>query len=230
MTTPEPLTPEEGEKSPDYNRGWADGQASALDACQPVIDSLQATIDALRTPTPAGPGLREALDAMERDIRFLVGDVDDIWVTWARVRAALATTPESGEHCQSCARAYPLGGWWHAPDDLWERVTGESRGGGLRCPDCFGREAEAKGITLVWSVVDAATPDTLDASWAEAEAALPKGWGIALSSDADSPDRYRAHAGRVAFQWPPRIVGPEYKPTPAAALRALAARLREDRS
>jgi hypothetical protein len=30
-----------------YNRGWADGNASALDACNPVIDSAQTTIERL---------------------------------------------------------------------------------------------------------------------------------------------------------------------------------------
>jgi hypothetical protein len=54
--TPEPLTPEPSDRSPDYNRGWADGQASALDACQPVIDGLQAALRAA-TPDPAELGL-----------------------------------------------------------------------------------------------------------------------------------------------------------------------------
>ena len=67
-----------------------------------------------------------------------------------RFRASQTPATTEGEHCQSCGRTYPLGGWWHAPDDLWRRVTGREEG--LRCPDCFGREADAKGITLVWSV------------------------------------------------------------------------------
>lgn len=72
-------------------------------------------------------------------------------------------------------------------------------------------------------------PDApLDVAWREVEAALPEGWGIALSSDADPPDRYRSTAGRIEFQWPMRIVGPFYAETPVAALRALRAALSED--
>lgn len=74
-------------------------------------------------------------------------------------RLGAADEPTSGnrlmsgrrtEHCQSCGRAYPMGGWWHAPDALWFKVTGQRNG--LRCPDCFGAEAEAKGLVLRWTV------------------------------------------------------------------------------
>ena len=43
---PEPLDDEERA----YNRGWADGNASALDACNPIIEQLQT---ALRVATNA---------------------------------------------------------------------------------------------------------------------------------------------------------------------------------
>lgn len=59
--------------------------------------------------------------------------------------------PLEGEHCQDCGRVYDLMGWWMAPDDLWEKVTGK-RYGGLFCPDCFGKRAAAKGLHLRWSV------------------------------------------------------------------------------
>jgi hypothetical protein len=40
--------------SAEYNRGWADGQASALDACQPIIDGLQAALAARSEPGAEG--------------------------------------------------------------------------------------------------------------------------------------------------------------------------------
>jgi hypothetical protein len=34
--------------SKEYNRGWADGQAAGLDACQPIINKLQVLLEELR--------------------------------------------------------------------------------------------------------------------------------------------------------------------------------------
>ena len=34
-------TPTGGERSPEYNRGWAEGHSTAMDDCNPVIDRLQ---------------------------------------------------------------------------------------------------------------------------------------------------------------------------------------------
>ncbi len=42
-----PSTPQTDEERA-YNRGWADGNASALDACNPIIRDLQARLGALR--------------------------------------------------------------------------------------------------------------------------------------------------------------------------------------
>ena len=74
-------------------------------------------------------------------------------------------------------------------------------------------------------------PDSLDASWAEAEAAQPEGWFIGVESgwpiSAEQPDGYRAVASRDQTYL---FDGPSASgegPTPAAALRALAAKLRE---
>ena len=73
-----------------------------------------------------------------------------------------------------------------------------------------------------------ASTDSLDAAWAEAEAALPEGWAIvSIFATSSAPWEWRAFAGLT--------VNPESDdpfmswaegPTPAAALRALAARLR----
>ena len=66
-------------------------------------------------------------------------------------------------------------------------------------------------------------PESLDAAWAEAEAVLPeRGWWLSLSRDTAGP--YRATATDLTFR---RGLLAEEATTPAAALRALAAKLRE---
>jgi hypothetical protein len=67
-------------------------------------------------------------------------------------------------------------------------------------------------------------PDSLDAAWAEAEAALPEGWALQVAKDR-ADGQAEAMAGPIEFSWPPHVVR-VFGPTPAAALRALAAKLR----
>lgn len=74
--------------------------------------------------------------------------------------------------------------------------------------------------------IASALPGTLDAAWAEVEAALPEGWHVfevVKQSDAS----WLAVAGRRDYLWN----GPNSEagsgPTPAAALLALAEKLRE---
>jgi hypothetical protein len=74
----------------------------------------------------------------------------------------------------------------------------------------------------------------LDVAWAEAEAALPEGWRASLNSHPRSMDlaqRYVAVARPIYSDWsegsPPDPIR-LWADTPAAALRALAARLREE--
>jgi len=52
---------------------------------------------------------------------------------------------EIGEHCQDCGRKFPL---WRAPDDLYAEAHGSLHG--ILCPACFGRQAKAKGITVMF--------------------------------------------------------------------------------
>ena len=71
---------------------------------------------------------------------------------------------------------------------------------------------------------------SLDAAWADAEAALPEGWCLRVESDVDVDETdYVAAAGPNAtagsVPWDTFGVGP----TPAAALRWLAAKLRDAR-
>ena len=80
--------------------------------------------------------------------------------------------------------------------------------------------------------------DSLDAAWAEAEAALPEGWtlgGVQRSNQRGQTKR-QAYistawggilAGQTAVLATPRGRRIAYGDTPAAALRALAAKLRE---
>jgi hypothetical protein len=55
-----------------------------------------------------------------------------------------------GERCQSCGRPYER--VWAATNALWNAVVGGSAG--LRCPECFDREARADGFSPYWAVAD----------------------------------------------------------------------------
>jgi hypothetical protein len=86
------------------------------------------------------------------------------------------------------------------------------------CADVYGHEEQIAAVVA----------DSLDAAWAEAEAALPEGAYLVLSDD----PRYTAEATREGYHhpaigwvgvWTMEATGP----TPTAALRALAAKLRE---
>jgi hypothetical protein len=81
-------------------------------------------------------------------------------------------------------------------------------------------------------------PDSLDAAWAEAEAALPEGWTLSGVHRSGQRGQTKRQA-YIAAAWGGRLLGqsvapsPEkgrriaYADSPAAALRALAKRLRE---
>jgi hypothetical protein len=83
---------------------------------------------------------------------------------------------------------------------------------------------------------------SLDAAWAEVEAALPEGWAIGTLTRNSARGRTKDQAWWCSANGSPAIVGARsdrrhpwppghrkvaYGPTPAAALRALAAKLRE---
>lgn len=50
------------------------------------------------------------------------------------------------EFCHDCGVRQPL--VWRAADDLWLEVMGDP--GGVVCPVCFTRRADALGISLDW--------------------------------------------------------------------------------
>lgn len=111
-----------------------------------------------------------------------------------------------------------LTGWWipegeGIPLEVWERIRDE-------LPDAIAAGKAVVmvgGITLRWYPA----PDSLDAAWAEARAVAPEGTAIEL---------FGPVGGRYAAQihgdhWlPGRSAGGD---TPAAALRALTAKLRD---
>lgn len=68
--------------------------------------------------------------------------------------------------------------------------------------------------------------DSLDAALAEAVAALPEGWGISVSRQPGQSD-WSAMAGPNTWDLYGGSEATGYGPTPAAALRALTAKLRE---
>lgn len=61
-----------------------------------------------------------------------------------------------GERCRSCGKRYLT--CWQANGDLWAKVTGKSDGSGLRCIECFEKEARAKGLILYWSCAEGEFP------------------------------------------------------------------------
>jgi hypothetical protein len=82
------------------------------------------------------------------------------------------------------------------------------------------RDIENEGYRIVRA-------DSLDAAWADAEAALPEGWRI-KSLSMDAPPAWQAWAGATPEEAPGVDEWEaETGSTPAAALRALAERLRE---
>lgn len=60
------------------------------------------------------------------------------------------------EICEGCGRRVMAhtGSWWHAPDELWERVRGANKPAGSPCPTCFTKEAERAGIHIYWQPVE----------------------------------------------------------------------------
>ena len=86
-----------------------------------------------------------------------------------------------------------------------------------------------EGVTLRWQPA----PDSLDAAWAEAEAAMPAGWfGPAIG-----PTKTWSGVEAPETKWSASVSGPTpndrriaVAATPATALRALASALRERQS
>jgi hypothetical protein len=58
-----------------------------------------------------------------------------------------------GHETEICA--YCGGGvdavWWCPDNKLWERLTGESDGGGVSCMRCFERRAREQNVFLKWT-------------------------------------------------------------------------------
>jgi hypothetical protein len=52
------------------------------------------------------------------------------------------------EYCDRCG--IQIDQIWQAPAWMWEDVTGQLDGGGIRCVRCFTVEARRKGIHLQW--------------------------------------------------------------------------------
>ena len=129
----------------------------------------------------------------------------------------------------------------YCPADLVEHIAAVEAGWTLRKPwktlDVDAAEAEnirevrdmlarwgAHGVNVLTGATLASWSE-LDAAWAEAEAALPEGWYVGVQTGHDAA--YTAIAANM--YWLTESLTGTYcdGDTPAAALRALAARLRE---
>ncbi len=62
------------------------------------------------------------------------------------------------ETCQRCGKNVLR--IWHAPDDLWERVTGIPGGnhGGYFCIGCFDEMVQDRDILLYWECAEDSYP------------------------------------------------------------------------
>lgn len=63
---------------------------------------------------------------------------------------------EETERCQHCDYEYPI--VWHAPDEIWQAVTGITDGSGLFCIDCFTEMAWEKDLMLYWECATGCYP------------------------------------------------------------------------
>jgi hypothetical protein len=55
------------------------------------------------------------------------------------------------EHCFDCSEEYFSFGVYNVSDELWAELVPEWAPGGLLCPRCLEKRAEAKGRTLYWN-------------------------------------------------------------------------------
>ena len=130
-----------------------------------------------------------------------------------------------------------LTGWWEPVsevDEITARQWAEMREA-VRLATAEGKAlVTAAGVSLVWHPA----PDSLDAAWAEAEAALSERWNgpfVGPHIDGDfwasawitSPPTVYGNHGAPSIGYPIITSFGEHGATPAAALRALAAKLRE---
>ena len=75
----------------------------------------------------------------------------------------------SEERCSKCGEEYAA--VWYAPNGLWNRVNGSPNG--FQCPQCFERECETRGVSLVWRAGVAGEIEVLEALRDKVRGALP---------------------------------------------------------
>jgi hypothetical protein len=102
---------------------------------------------------------------------------------------------------------------------LYDGIMLANQAGETAAP--FKRNMEA-ALALLPALARIGDVDDLDVAWAEAEAALPEGWAIE-GIYGDNRDDWTA----TAWNEPHAEYDRGHGPTPVAALRALAAKLRE---
>ena len=115
-----------------------------------------------------------------------------------------------------------VSGWWPVSEiEITSRQWPEMRESVRLATEQGKALVTAAGVSLVWHPA----PDSLDAAWAEAEAALRDGTIRAISIGQYPPGTESAGTWAAVLVYEPEYFG--NGATPAAALRALAAKLRE---
>lgn len=157
-----------------------------------------------------------------------------------RLRAALERLVEAARRIPTIKNG-PFGyehGLCYWCEGGWEDVPGPRGGtkytGAHRDGCAYGDLLQALGdLEAAGHGFNNATQDSLDAAWAEAEALVPPGYRLDLSygcGTREHPDWLYHASCRAKGDYLGYIGHNPGGPTPAAALRALAARLKEGKS
>lgn len=200
QTVPNAMTDEDRA----YNRGWQDGNATALDACNPIIERLQT---ALRVAAHS-PHDQAGEPVEGFPVCSVCGAIQTKVTGETELRAALDAALDRGIRAvRELVRWYP-----------------DKSLGGSHEQTVLRSLLDLHAAAAPSPVTEGAAGPTLDAAWKTVEAGLPEGWTFRMARHADKM------VEAVAL---PPYLSPEPRPSaiiatdidPARALQALAARL-----
>lgn len=130
-------------------------ESVVISARLPGIGGLQ-VVGQLTLPSRADGSLMTALRAKENGHRGsfvamkMVADLlEQAWSWRAEMSAWQHEPPDEAACCYHCGLAYNDPGFPDlvVPDDVWRQISPKKNEGGLLCPSCMCRAAEANGVT-----------------------------------------------------------------------------------
>lgn len=117
-------------------------------------------------------------------------------VSWQMAEAAIAVIERTrlvddgeSEQCQRCLNLVDL--VWHAPDEIWKKVTGITDGSGVYCVHCFSEMAWKVDMSLYWECAE----DRFPTLFISVDDEAPTGWVIGATPIGD--DDWIIRIGRV---------------------------------